>query len=140
MREEYEGKPKTSVLTIPAIGGPERVVTEPTYPLPMPFSSHPYVLLVPYPLLAWAPDSKSLVIIDRLSREEPLALFLISLESGEKTRLTSPPKGSIGNGALAFSPDGASLLFSRAEGPGVASNLYLLPLTARMLPVERLSN
>lgn len=133
VREEYHQERKTSVFIIPAIGGPERLVTELAYPLPIPLSSHRYALNVPFPLLAWTPDSKSLIIMDRPSPREPLALFLLSLESGEKTKLTSPPEGSIGDGAPAISPDGASLLFSRAEGP-TGSDLYQLPLSAGTLP------
>ena len=39
--------------------------------------------------LAWSPDGKSLIVADRSSDFEPWALFLLSIETGEKRRLTS---------------------------------------------------
>src|SRR6185436_9328285 len=39
--------------------------------------------------LAWTPDGRSLVVTDSTSDSEPLGLFLLSVESGEKRRLTS---------------------------------------------------
>ncbi len=42
--------------------------------------------------LAWTPDGKSLIVTDRNSDNEPLGLFLLSVESGEKQKLTSPPQ------------------------------------------------
>ena len=40
---------------------------------------------------AWTPDSKSLVVVGKNSAEEPDALFLVSLETLEKRKLTDPP-------------------------------------------------
>ncbi len=136
VRQQYQESGKASVLTVPAGGGPERLVADLAYPLPRPASSQRCALSVPFPLLAWTPNSKSLVIVDRLSPRGPLALFRASLESGEKNKLTSPPESSFGDGAPAVSPDGASLLFVRVEDRSgyTNANLYQLPLSAGTLP------
>jgi DNA-binding winged helix-turn-helix (wHTH) protein len=65
---------RASVLLVPALGGPERKLAETSNA-----SSAP----------AWSPDGKWLVIVDKDSAAEPDALFLLSIESGEKRRLTS---------------------------------------------------
>jgi serine/threonine protein kinase len=133
VRNQLEGENKTKLLIIPSIGGPERLVAELTYPLTLPATSLRYWATAPFPLLAWTPDSRSLIIPDRLTPQEPLGLFLISIESGEKTRLTSPPAGSIGDGAPAISPDGGTLIFSRAVDLSV-STIYQLPFTMNAPP------
>ena len=130
LREQAGAGHNSSVLLVPAIGGPERLVTELGVPLDAPAGLRTSILrIAPFPLLAWASGGKSLIIADHRSRAEPLGLFVVSVETGEKRRLTSPPAGSIGDGAPAVSPDGRSLIFSRAEGLTV-SDFYRLPLTA----------
>src|SRR3989442_15332348 len=42
-----------------------------------------------------------------------MELFLLSVENGEKRRLTQPPAGSDGDFFVAFSPDGSRLAFGR---------------------------
>ena len=66
---------RAEVRLIPALGGPERKLAE-----------TPNASWAP----AWSPDGKWLVIVDKDSAAEPDALFLLSIESGEKKRLTSP--------------------------------------------------
>ena len=64
-----------------------------------------------------------MAIGDRPSPEEK-GVFLISSESGEKHRLTSPPQGSWGDTDPAFSPDGRTLAFVRWSGLAVG-DIYL---------------
>jgi Tol biopolymer transport system component len=66
-----------------------------------------------------------LVVVDRDSDSEPCALFALSVESGEKRRLTSPPLLNTGDGGPRFSPDGRMIAFVRAVDYGLA-DLYLL--------------
>ena len=82
--------------------------------------------------VAWGPDGKELVVAERSSPGDPFALFLLSIESGEKRRLTSPPAKSIGDSGPAFSPDGRSLAFARIRGS--ASDIYLLALAEDLTP------
>ena len=96
---------KASIMRIPAMGGPERGVADvdPGY-------------LASYnnaPLLEWTPDGKWILTADRIPSEEASSLFLISVESGQKKRLTFPPPRSLGDVTAAISPDGRMLAFSR---------------------------
>ena len=117
---------KTAVLLIPAIGGLERKIAEiftSGYPSPP----------------AWSPDGNWLAISERDSETEPFALSLLSVETGEKRRLTSPPKEFFSDFDPAFSPDGRSLAFSRSidpRSPGL-SDLYLLALSDGLKPVGK---
>ena len=49
-----------------------------------------------------------------------VGLFLLSLETDERRRLTSPPRVGQADGAAAFSPDSRSLAFIR--GQNIASD------------------
>jgi Tol biopolymer transport system component len=110
------------VFLVPTIGGPERKLAE-TY-LPS---------FVPEPFLGWSPDGKWLAITHRSSAEEPFGLFLLSIETGEKRRLTSPLGKKPGDSAPAFSPNGRSLAFARTASPWV-SDLYLLTFGGELTP------
>jgi Tol biopolymer transport system component len=78
------------------------------------------------PCFAWFPDGKW-VVIDGLA--------LLSIESGEKRSLTSPPN-SQADFSPAVSPDGRAVAFSRTVSFGV-SDIYLLELTANFKPTGR---
>ncbi len=87
------------------------------------------------PHLAWSPDSKWIVTADQSSPETPFGLVLISVETGEKRTMTSPPQ-KVGNDiSPAFSPDSRSLAFIRILSFPV-SELYLLRLTDDFEPKE----
>src|SRR5438270_417628 len=107
---------KCAVLLIPALGGRERKLAE---------ISNLRLAFLPGPYLAWSPDGNSLVIGDRDSLTEPFALFLLSIETGEKRKLTSPPAQLSGDSSPAFSPEGRTLAFSRNTDSGLG-DLYLL--------------
>ena len=65
-----------------------------------------------------APHGQWLVIPDRNSAQEPYALFLVSVETGEKRKLTSPPKDLLGDVDPAVSPDGRAVAFSQGDRRG----------------------
>lgn len=91
------------VLIVPVDGGPERVVA---HVLPTRFGladRH----------LDWSPDGSTLAVDDAASLSEPLSIYLISIASGKKTRLTEPEDIIIGDVAPRFSPDGSRLSFIR---------------------------
>ena len=64
--------------------------------------------------LSWSPDGKLLAFSDRASRGEPASIFLLSLDSLEVRRLTSPLR-SRGDFNPEFSPDGQTLAFVRVS-------------------------
>lgn len=109
------GEGRAAVLRVASIGGPERKLGE---------VHKPWLSFFP---LTWAPDGDSLVIVDRESATGPQVLFALSVESGERRRLTSPPALTRGDNAPAFSPDGRTIAFVRTVDHGSA-DLYLLPV------------
>jgi Tol biopolymer transport system component/predicted Ser/Thr protein kinase len=110
---ELQATPQFGVFVIPALGGTERRIAE--------------IDRVWYSMsfwnLTWSPDNKWLVTADR----QPYGLHLISVETGEKRRLTSPPKYG-GDGGASFSPDGHSLAFARMLDLGLG-DVYRISLT-----------
>src|SRR5215831_19316778 len=64
-----------------------------------------------------------------------LAFFLVSIETGEKRRLTSPPATLIGDISPQFSPDGHTLAFTREVDHG-NGDLYLLSLSDVLKPLS----
>jgi serine/threonine protein kinase len=119
LRLEETPAGERGVFLIPPLGGAERKVGEVrvrifgTYEIPG--------------FLAWCPDSACLVVTDSPGEGKPDALFVVSLETGEKRQLTSPPLPSLGDTQPAVSPDGRWLAFRRVPGPG-AGELHVLPL------------
>jgi Tol biopolymer transport system component/DNA-binding winged helix-turn-helix (wHTH) protein len=119
---------KAGVFVIPAIGGPERKLTETEAPHER----------KPEPFLAWSSDSRWLVISETADAQRslgslakpggtPASLFLLSVETGERRRLTYPPRESIFDAGPGFSPDGRALAFIRASSWSV-TDLFLLKL------------
>ena len=85
--------------------------------------------------LAWSPDSTWLAVCD-WAEDSPgrLSVFLLSVDSGERRRLTWPPEDSIiGDVVPAFSPDGRTLAFSRYSSVFKA-DLHLLDLDEDLNP------
>ncbi len=85
------------------------------------------------PLAAWSPDPKSIVIVDRTSRDDPPALFLFSTVTGERRRLTIPPANSNGHSAPSFSPGGGSLVYTEMLGP-FEHEIFVLDLDKQLNP------
>jgi Tol biopolymer transport system component/DNA-binding winged helix-turn-helix (wHTH) protein len=101
------------ILVIPALGGPERKLGQ---------------VHEPYGGLAWSPDGKLLAVVDRAPNESA-SVYFVSIESGEKRRVTSPPREYSGDSIPRFSPDGNALAFVR-DFSGIGSILYEMPLTS----------
>jgi len=100
---------ENGVFIAPALGGAERKLgkTEPNLSR-----------------LAWSPDGKFLALVDRPSPQDRDSIFLLSVEDGEKQRLTLPPESS-GDISPAFSPDGETLAFIRSNSL-TSEDLYLI--------------
>jgi Tol biopolymer transport system component len=96
------------VYTISQLGGAERQVS----------ASGTHV--------AWAGDSKSVLIRDRDGSTGPFGIHQVFLDTLERRRLTQAPVG-IGDWKFEVSPDGQTLAFIRYERPGIA-DLYIVPM------------
>jgi Tol biopolymer transport system component len=122
--EEWGTQQKVPILLIPRVGGAERKIAE-TYEPAFPDKS-----------FSWTPDSKWLVTTDKDSPEAAFYVVLVSCETGEKRRLTTPPSGTFGDTGPAVSPDGRTLAFTRHVVWG-ASDLYLLNLSEDLMPLGK---
>ena len=107
---------------IPSIGGAEVELTE---------AQIPVGAVTVHSNLSWSPDGKWLAYPDRDSAKDPTGIFLISLETRQKRRLTSTEPAIQGDECPSFSPDGRSLAFARFVNYNL-SHLYVLPLTPAM--------
>jgi eukaryotic-like serine/threonine-protein kinase len=115
---------RKAVLLVPPIGGPERKVAETlTYRGSYSPSSN----------LTWSPDGSSLAIVDGNSPNEPLGIFLLSVDTGEKRKLTFPPPEADGDFSPAFSPDGGALAFVRLRAHA-AGDLFVQQLSGNLNP------
>jgi hypothetical protein len=85
----------SAVFVMPALGGSERKLADINI-----------TNAVNWSYLAWTRDGKWLVVTDDGRGQEPKGLFLLSLQTGERRRLTSIPSVS-----PAVSPDGRRVVF-----------------------------
>jgi len=109
------------IWMVPALGGAERKLGE----------SPRYAGLAWSPNssgLAWSPDGKYLVLVDKNAPREPDSLFMLSVETGDKRRLTLPPAEYAGDWSPRFSPDGKTLAFGRSSSV-LSGEIYVLPVT-----------
>ena len=106
------------VFTVSQLGGDERQVS--------PSGSH----------VAWAGDSKSVLIRDRERDDSPFGIFQVFLDTLERRPLTRAPVGA-GDWRFEVSPDGSTLAFIRYEKVGIA-DVYVVPMTGG--EPRRLSN
>jgi YD repeat-containing protein len=113
----------SGLYLIPALGGTERKVVD-VFPYRDPFLGNSQYM---------APDGKFLAVADKNSQEEPLSIYLVSIETGEKRKLTAPAAGASGDSYPAFSPDGKTLAFLRASSRAT-TDLYLLNLDGDATP------
>jgi Tol biopolymer transport system component/DNA-binding winged helix-turn-helix (wHTH) protein len=115
LRQSADG---SAFYLIPALGGAERKLVD-IFPYHIPSTGNS-----PY----YSPDGKYLAIPDRNSLTEPMSIFNVSMDTGEKRRLTRPIAGNVGDHYPAFSPDGKMLAFVRATSLST-DDLYVMPLS-----------
>jgi Tol biopolymer transport system component len=113
------GEGRSEVRLIPPLGGPERRLTQ----------IHVGDTFVTPPYLTWCPDARCLVVTDSAGEGRLAALFVLSIESGEKRQLTNPQLPALGDSNPAISPDGRWLVFRQARGY-YGNEFYRLPLGA----------
>ncbi|HEX7361547.1 MAG TPA: protein kinase [Bryobacteraceae bacterium] len=78
--------------------------------------------------LAWLPDGRHLVVSLVYEGSHPSPLYKISLDTGERHAITSPPGKGMGDALPAISPDGKTLAFVRFKDSG-AADLCVVPLS-----------
>ena len=119
---------------MPPLSGPERKLAE--------IRSQDFFPVAAY--IAWSADSKSVVVTDSPGEGQPDALFVVSVETGEKRQLTNAEPPVLADISPAISPDGRSIIFLRRT-LWAAGELQLLSLGAeltaageprRLTPVE----
>jgi Tol biopolymer transport system component len=76
--------------------------------------------------VAWAGDSKSVLIRDREHDTSPFGIYQVFLDTLERRRLTQAPIGA-GDYRFEVSPDGRTLAFIRYEKRGIA-DLYVVSM------------
>jgi Tol biopolymer transport system component len=75
----------------------------------------------------WSPDGNELAFSDASLVPTKLAIYLFSLRTGRKRRLTSPPPLASGDWNPKFSPDGLTVAFKRVIGFW-ADDIYAVPV------------
>jgi serine/threonine protein kinase/Tol biopolymer transport system component len=110
--------PDKGFYVVPALGGAERKIAD---------SIGWSGASVRAQAVDWSPDGKTLAIIDRSTETEPWSIYLVSVATGEKRRLTTPPADHDGDTLVAFSPDGASLALLRRRDAST-SDVFVVPV------------
>ena len=101
---------RSELFVIPALGGPERKI-----------HSRLSSLRNCSGMMSWSPDGQLLALADREGDQSTCSIFLLSLETLQRRKLTFPPDSGTVDYAPAFSPDGRSIAFHRfsADGGGI---------------------
>jgi serine/threonine protein kinase/Tol biopolymer transport system component len=104
---------KGVILDVPAGGGIER----------------PLVELTPWfgTNLTVSPDGGTLAYSDRRTPDEPFSIVLLSLETLETRRLTTPSREDVGDAFPVFSPDGEWVAFARLSSEYQVADVYAVP-------------
>ncbi|MCW5976813.1 MAG: PD40 domain-containing protein [Bryobacteraceae bacterium] len=124
IRSEASNRRDVLLVTLPR-GAPRKIAEVDT--------PGPIQVWAPGPYLDFSPDGRFLVAVDGWGIEEHAGLVLISTETGDKFRLTTPAGRVIGDLSPRFSPDGTRIAFTRLLSFGAAA-LHILDLTNEMRP------
>jgi Tol biopolymer transport system component len=84
----------TVLMLIPSLGGTERELGAGRGP-------------------DFSPDGKTIAVFSQKAPGSPLGIFLVSVETGERKQITSPPGTAFDYGPR-FSPDGRTIAFARS--------------------------
>jgi Tol biopolymer transport system component len=111
------GRSSRELRLIAPLGGPERTLGEVSV---QEMTDNPVYL-------TWCADSRCLIVTDMTGNGAPDALFVVSIETGDKRRLTDPQPPVIADTNPSLSPDGESLLFLRRTA-FARGELHVLPV------------
>ena len=118
-----DGKDKGFYM-IPALGGAERKLAD-AYGWEQRGALNQVV--------AWSPDGRTLALVDKAAENEPWCIYLLSVETGERRKFTTPPTQTDGDSTVAFSPDGRTLAFVRSHN--LVGDAYVTPGDIYLAPV-----
>jgi Tol biopolymer transport system component/DNA-binding winged helix-turn-helix (wHTH) protein len=104
----------SELVVIPSLGGAERKIHSRSSSLDNCSGA-----------MSWSADGQLLAIADREGDQTTCSIFLLSLETLQKRKLTSPPDPGLGDYAPAFSPDGRTIAFNRLSPAG--GGIYVVP-------------
>jgi serine/threonine protein kinase len=104
-----------TILLVPAAGGSERKIGEAAH------SADGYGL-------AWMHDGRRLIVSDAPSGGVAASLYELSIDTGEKKRITKPAQRGEGDFFPSVSPDGEMVAFVRNPG-GLHAELFTLDIT-----------
>ena len=122
MRFGSQPEGAADVMLAPPIGGPGRRLARIDSPLRI--GGQWWSSLS----LAWSPDGKHLAVVARDSPRAPYGIFLLSVDTGEKRRLTQPRVSTGLDLSPDFSPDGQKVAFVRWTASSVAE-IYVVRVT-----------
>lgn len=100
-----------NIFTVSALGGPSQKLAPCT--------------LNTLSDLSWSPDGEWLAFSDRDKPEDPHSIFLLSPETLEKKKITTPPSDFWGDLDPEFSPDSKKIALTRYAGEGL-QDLYVI--------------
>jgi serine/threonine protein kinase/dipeptidyl aminopeptidase/acylaminoacyl peptidase len=124
-----------SLMVVPALGGAEREVAQVGKTGLASFCS-PALNRQCSTLGGWLPDGRRL-LVSMKEGDEPYSLYLVSVDTGEKRRLTYSKTGT-GDVYSALSPDGRNIAFIRmlqfGLGYGSVGDIYVLPMNSDFSP------
>lgn len=120
----------SALMLVPSLGGPVRKVAD------FRAGGNGWYSPAEKPAyLSWTPDSKWVAASVRDSSQDPYAVWLISVSTGERRRLTNPPAARGGDTWASLSRDGRALVFSREVKNNIWA-LHTLPLTEDFRPLK----
>src|SRR5262249_9666620 len=96
------GGPKSSVMVVSALGGPERRLAETSFDPDLTTCG-----------IDWWPDGRYIAFPDSSSPGMVSQIVLLSPETGERRTVSFPPPATSGDVLPRFSPDGKELAFLR---------------------------
>lgn len=111
---------------VPALGGAERKLTDAYGWTQSSVMSR---------AIAWAPDGKTLALVDKVNENDPWSIYILSLETGERRKFMTPPAPTDSDSTVAFSPDGRTLAFVRSHNLVGDIDNYLAPGDVYLAPV-----